>query len=58
MNAFERYIASRERSFTPDAVKTKDFLIALHAHTGKPIAELIRDILNQVASQTTERRSA
>lgn len=27
--------------------RTKDYLIGLHAQSGKPIAELIRDILNQ-----------
>ncbi len=32
-------------------VKTKDYLISLHAATGKPIAELIRDILNVAAGQ-------
>lgn len=28
---------------------TKDYLIALHASTGRPIAELIREILNHVS---------
>jgi len=35
-------------SALPEA--TKDYLIALHAQTGKPIAELIRDILNDNAT--------
>lgn len=30
---------------------TTDYLISLHAATGKPIAELIRDILNRMAGQ-------
>jgi hypothetical protein len=32
-------------------VGTKDYLISLHAATGKPIKELIRDILNRMAGQ-------
>ncbi len=34
---------------------TKNFLIGLHAATGRPIAELIRDILNRTARNQTER---
>jgi hypothetical protein len=30
-------------------VKTKDYLIGLHAATGRPIADLIREILNDVS---------
>lgn len=31
--------------------ETKDYLISLHAATGRPIKELIRDILNRMAGQ-------
>jgi hypothetical protein len=37
--------------------ETKDYLISLHAATGRPIAELIRDILNRMAGAPT-RKSA
>ena len=34
---------------------TKDYLISLHAATGRPIAELVRDILNQMAALPEQR---
>jgi hypothetical protein len=37
---------------------TKDYLLRLHAATGKPVAELIRDILTGVASITTPGKAA
>lgn len=37
---------------------TKDYLISLHAATGRPIAELIRDILNRMAGVSTDTQTA
>jgi hypothetical protein len=34
--------------------QTKDHLIRLHAATGKPIAEIIREILNRMAGVPKE----
>lgn len=38
--------------------QTKNYLISLHAQTGQPIAELIRDILNRTARDHREGRAA
>jgi hypothetical protein len=42
----------RLEDLTPTA---KDYLLSLHAATGKPVAELIRDILQGVAALSNGR---
>jgi hypothetical protein len=47
--------AVRLEDLTP---ATKDYLLSLHTATGRPIAELIRDILTGVAAMTTGGKAA
>jgi len=37
---------------------TKDYLISLHAATGRPIAELVRDLLNRMAGMQAATKEA